>query len=46
MYRPSLLRVDDRSGRIVGMIGMSDIVMKKLELGLIPVNNYQLLWMT
>ena len=35
-YRPSSLRGDDRCGRIVGMIGMSDRVMRRLELGLIP----------
>lgn len=34
--RPSLLLEDDRSGRIMGRRGMSDRVMKKLELGLIP----------
>jgi hypothetical protein len=33
---PSLLRVDDHCGRIMGRIGMNDIVMRKLELGLIP----------
>jgi hypothetical protein len=42
--RPNLLRVDDHCGRIMGMISMSDRVMRKLELGLIPVINYQLGW--
>ena len=42
-YRPSLLRGDDRCGRIEGMRGMSDTVMRKLELGLIPVITHQLL---
>jgi len=45
-YRPSLLRGDDRCGRIMGRIGMSDRVMRKLVLGLIPDITYQLLWMT
>jgi hypothetical protein len=41
--RPSLLLEDDRSGRIMGRRGMSDRVMRKLELGLIPIINCQLL---
>jgi len=36
-YRPSSLLGDDHYGRIVEMIGMSDIIMMKLELGLIPI---------
>jgi len=35
-YRPSSLLGDDHYGRIVEMIGMSDRVVMKLELGLIP----------
>jgi len=42
-YRPSLLRGDDRCGHIMGRIGMSDRVMRKLELGSIPIITYQLL---
>jgi hypothetical protein len=38
-----LLLEDDRSGRIMGRRGMSDRVMRKLELGLIPIINCQLL---
>jgi hypothetical protein len=40
-YRPSLLLVGDLRGRIEGMIGMSDIVVMKLELGLIPTISYR-----
>jgi hypothetical protein len=36
-YPPSLLLEDDHSGRTMGMISMSDIVVMKLELGLIPL---------
>jgi len=36
-HQPSLLLEDDHYGRIVEMIGMSDIVMMRLELGSIPI---------